>query len=77
MLTETSQKEHDRAVQEQKIKDISVCAESHSEIETRSKMLVSKCSVALSTLNDFEVLEIKKGVYACLVERFDRQSFVF
>ena len=69
LLAEASRKEQEKAVEAQKLKDLLACSGSLvSEIDTRSQLFVSKCSVDLSTLNDYEVLEIKKGIENMHVE---------
>ena len=69
LLAETNRMEQEKKAEEKKIKDLLACSDSlFSEIETRSKILDSKCSVDLNALNDFEVLEIKKGVESMHVE---------
>ena len=63
LLPENSRMEKEKEAEEKNNKNLLACFESlQSAIKTRIKIFISKCSVDLGGLNDFEFLEIKKRV---------------
>ena len=77
-LAESNRIQHEKTLERQKNMELLICAKNlHFEISTRHTIFMSKCSIDLNTLNDFEILDLKKreeNLHVELRELIDKVS---